>query len=121
MTHFTDNEHQQFMNTARKAARESGEILRSHFGRKNEISFKGRIDIVTDVDFKSEKAIMEIIGSQYPDHDIITEEDSPNLKGSKFRWIIDPIDGTVNYAHNYPFVAVSIALEGRPNFPTSDL
>ncbi len=111
MTLFTENELLQFYNTACKAARESGVILRNHFGRENEISYKGRIDIVTDVDLKSEKAIIEIIGARYPDHDIITEEDSPNLIGSKFRWIIDPIDGTVNYAHNYPFVAVSIALE----------
>jgi myo-inositol-1(or 4)-monophosphatase len=108
---FTENEHMGFLATACDAARESGAILKSHFGRENEISYKGRIDIVTDVDLKSEKAIIEIISSCHPDHDVITEEDSPNLKGSKFRWIIDPIDGTVNYAHNYPFVAVSIGLE----------
>ncbi|MFC1490040.1 inositol monophosphatase family protein [Candidatus Latescibacterota bacterium] len=111
MEQISENEKINFLKTACDAARESGEILRSHFGKKNEISYKGRIDLVTDVDIKSEKAIINIIKSQYPDHDIITEETDPKLKGSKFRWIIDPVDGTVNYAHNYPFAAVSIALE----------
>ncbi|MFC1650233.1 inositol monophosphatase family protein [Candidatus Latescibacterota bacterium] len=111
MKPLTEDDKKSFLATAIDAAKESGEIILRSFGKQNEISYKGRIDIVTDVDIKSEKAIIKIIKSRFPGHDIITEENNPELKSSKFRWIIDPIDGTVNYAHNYPFVAVSIALE----------
>ncbi len=102
---------QRYYETAKVAAEVAGEILKESFGKRKEISFKGRIDLVTDVDYKSEKAILEIIKSRHPDHDVITEESQIDLTGSEYRWIIDPLDGTVNYAHDYPFVAVSIALE----------
>ena len=101
----------EYFQTASIAARESGKIIKNQFGKKKEIMFKGRINPVTDVDMKSEAAIIEIIKNQYPDHDIITEESQIELAGSPFRWIIDPLDGTVNYSHDYPVCAVSIALE----------
>lgn len=94
-----------------EAATVSGAILRKNFGKRKDVSYKGRIDPVTSVDLASEKAIMEIIRSRHPGHDIITEESKPALGGSRFRWIIDPVDGTVNYAHDYPVVAVSIGFE----------
>ncbi|MFA6471761.1 MAG: inositol monophosphatase family protein [Candidatus Latescibacterota bacterium] len=93
------------------AARESGKIIRDHFGKQKDIMFKGRINPVTNVDLLSEETIIEIIKSRYPDHDIITEESQIELAGSPYRWIIDPLDGTVNYSHDYPVCAVSIALE----------
>ncbi len=98
-------------NLAKEAAYQAGLILKSHFGKKKDISYKGRIDLVTEVDLKSEKAIVSLIKSRYPDHDIITEETDFTQKGSPWRWIIDPLDGTVNYAHDYPLACVSIALE----------
>lgn len=96
---------------ASEAVRRGGSILREHFGKRKEISYKGRIDPVTDVDIASEKAIMEVIRDTFPDHDIITEESNLRLSGAPVRWIIDPLDGTVNYAHEYPVVAVSIGVE----------
>jgi len=98
-------------NLAKEAAHQAGLILKSHFGKKKDISFKGRIDLVTEVDIKSEKAIVSLIKSRYPNHDIITEETDFTQKGSPWRWIIDPLDGTVNYAHDYPLACVSIGLE----------
>ncbi|MFC1508259.1 inositol monophosphatase family protein [Candidatus Omnitrophota bacterium] len=97
--------------TACEAARKSGEILKKYFGKKKEISFKSRIDPVTNVDLQSEEIIIAVIKTRYPDHDIITEESDFEQSGSPFRWIIDPLDGTVNFSHDYPFVSVSIALE----------
>ncbi|GAG27627.1 unnamed protein product, partial [marine sediment metagenome] len=96
-----------------EAAHQAGTILKNQFGKRKEITYKSRIDLITDVDIKSEKAILALIKSRYPGHDIITEESNPELQGSDYRWIIDPLDGTVNYAHDYPFIAVSIALEIR--------
>ena len=90
-----------YFETAARAARESGKIIKDQFGKQKEIKFKGRINPVTDVDLKSEEAII----------DIITEESQLALSGSPYRWIIDPLDGTVNYSHDYPVAAVSVALE----------
>jgi myo-inositol-1(or 4)-monophosphatase len=100
-----------YFETAARAARESGKIIKDQFGKQKEIKFKGRINPVTDVDLKSEEAIIDIIRSRFPDHDIITEESQLALSGSPYRWIIDPLDGTVNYSHDYPVAAVSVALE----------
>jgi len=111
MTNETHDEKQRLLETAFNAARRSGEILNENFGKTKQISYKGRINPVTNVDLQSEAAIIDIIKSVYPEHDIITEETDIELKGTSCRWIIDPIDGTVNYAHDYPFFAVSIALE----------
>jgi myo-inositol-1(or 4)-monophosphatase len=103
----------EFFQIADHAARESGRIIKDQFGKLKEITFKGRINPVTDVDLKSERAIIDIIRGRFPDHDIITEESQLDLSGSPWRWIIDPLDGTVNYSHDYPIVAVSVALEIR--------
>jgi len=111
MTNETHDDKQRLLETAFNAARLSGEILKENFGKTKQISYKGRINPVTNVDLQSEAAIIDIIKSAYPEHDIITEESDIELKGASCRWIIDPIDGTVNYAHDYPFFAVSIALE----------
>lgn len=106
-----------YLDTARQAALTAGAILRNGFGKRKDISYKGRIDVVTNVDFESEKAVLEIIRERHPDHDIVTEETHLSQTGSPYRWIIDPLDGTVNYAHNFPFVAVSVGLEiaGEPS------
>ncbi len=106
-----DSERQQLFTTALDAARATGDLLRSRFGTKKDITHKGRIDIVTDVDLASEEIIVSIIRDRHPGHDIVTEERHIEQSGSPFRWIVDPLDGTVNYAHDYPFFAVSIGCE----------
>ena len=100
-----------YLETALLAAKTAGAILAEEFGNTKNITYKGRIDVVTNVDFASEKAIVGIIRDRHPDHDIVTEESDLVQKGSSCRWIIDPVDGTVNYAHQYPVVAVSVGLE----------
>ena len=96
---------------AEKTARGAGEILRRNYGRKQSIHYKGEINLVTDVDRQSEAYIMERIRSSFPDHGILSEESSEVLSSSPYRWIVDPLDGTTNYAHNYPCFCVSIAVE----------
>jgi myo-inositol-1(or 4)-monophosphatase len=96
-------------------ARQAGEILRAGYearpGMANhlEIDYKGAIDLVTDVDFQSEKYLIESIRGRYPDHRIVSEESGINQGGECCVWFIDPIDGTVNFAHGIPIFSVSIA------------
>lgn len=99
------------MSIARQAAEEGGEILKSKFGRVAEITMKGEIDLVTEADLLSEKVILKIIGDNFPRDSILTEETGEYNHDPRRKWIIDPLDGTINFAHSYPFFAVSIALE----------
>jgi len=98
---------------ARKATNESGRILRELFGKVSGISKKGEIDLVTEADFESEKKILEIISQEFPDDRILAEETGESGDRSDRRWIIDPLDGTTNFAHMFPFFAVSIAFEAK--------
>lgn len=91
------------------AAFASGEVLRSKFRRISSITKKGRIDLVTEADTESEKAILSILESCFPDHSILAEESGRLLKDSPFLWIIDPLDGTTNFAHELPLFSSSIA------------
>ncbi len=99
------------MAVARRAALEAGRILMSKLGRVNQITKKGEIDLVTEADLASEKAIVELIGRHFPHDTILTEEAGAYRKRPERVWIIDPLDGTTNFTHNFPFFAVSIALE----------
>lgn len=76
-----------------------------------DIEHKGAIDLVTEVDLASEKLIREAISTYYPRHEILAEEGGLTESKSEYRWIVDPLDGTTNYAHGYPMFCVSIALE----------
>lgn len=100
------------LNFAIQVAREAGGLLRDRFGSRLDISHKGRIDLVTVADVQSEALIQERIASRYPRHEFLAEEGGLS-KGaqSEFRWIVDPLDGTTNFAHSYPVFCVSIALE----------
>lgn len=91
-----------------KAAINGGKILQQHYGRLRSIRKKGAIDLVTDADIQSEAAIIETITKAFPDHAILAEE-SGDHDGSGGRWIIDPLDGTTNFAHGLPQFCVSIA------------
>ena len=96
-------------------AREAGQVLADKFGRALQISNKGDIDLVTEADLAAERLIVERIRSYHPRHAILTEE-SGDVKEAggpqaEYKWIIDPLDGTTNYAHGYPTFCVSVALE----------
>lgn len=94
-----------------KAATEAGKLLMEKFDRGIEVEFKGKYDLVTEADRQSEALIVKLIRNAHPDHDILAEEADYDDLHSDYRWVIDPLDGTTNYAHGYPWFAVSIALE----------
>ena len=96
---------------ARSAAQGAGRILKRMFGNINHIEKKGEVDLVTDADLQAEKAIIDIITRHFPNDTIITEESGSLHHLPHRRWIIDPLDGTTNFTHRFPFYAVSIALE----------
>lgn len=100
-----------FRKVAIGAAMESGLFIRKAVGKVHKISYKGRINIVTDVDRSSEAMIIKRIQAAFPDHSILSEESKPREKHSLYRWVIDPLDGTTNFAHGFHFFCVSIALE----------
>lgn len=100
-----------FLDTAVRAARGAGAIQRERLWAEHEIRFKGEIDLVTEVDRASEELIIDTIRRDFPDHDVLAEETGADVRGSRYRWIIDPLDGTTNYAHGFPWFCVSIALE----------
>lgn len=99
------------LSIARAAAFKAGGILRDNLHGIREITFKGDINLVTEMDMRSERAVVETLLASFPDHSIIAEEETTIRNGSDFTWIIDPLDGTTNYAHGYPCFSVSIALE----------
>jgi len=103
---------QDFLTPMQDLAREAGTLLMSFFG-KVAIEYKGDVDLVTEADRGSEKLIVERIRRQWPDHDLIGEEGSRRETGSDFRWYVDPLDGTTNFAHGFPAFCVSMALEYR--------
>lgn len=90
-------------------AYQAGEILRAGYGERHQISYKGVIDIVTEVDHRSEAYLIGEIKGKYPSHRIFTEEMGELVGSDCCIWYIDPLDGTVNYAHGIPIFAVSIA------------
>lgn len=99
------------LEVAVSAVREAGKIQKDHFGKKFEIGFKSRIDVVTDVDIKCERQIVQSIRSHYPDHGFLAEEETDQTHHSRYKWIIDPLDGTVNFAHGFPLFSSTVALE----------
>jgi myo-inositol-1(or 4)-monophosphatase len=94
-------------------AREAGSLLLEYFHQKLKIEYKGEADLVTAADRASETLIRERVSKQFPSHDVLGEEQGLNDRGSEFRWYVDPLDGTTNFAHGYPVFAVSMALEHR--------
>ncbi len=100
-----------FLEVAIEAAREAGGILLQEFDRPVRISYKGEVDIVTQADKRSEQAIVTRLRTHYPKHAIVAEEGGGSESDSPFRWHVDPLDGTTNFAHGYPCFAVSIGLE----------
>ena len=101
---------------AEEAVKEAGKFLMHNFDKPAQVSLKGKSDIVTDIDIKSEKLILEAIKSNFPDHRILSEEAGLIDSKSKYTWIADPIDGTINYYYkSAPFrVGICLLEDGRP-------
>jgi len=105
-----------FKEVALRAAKESGKIIIGNLNKIKEIDYKGKFNLVTNVDQQSQDKIVEIIHHSLPDHGILAEEKGGlKKKDSPYKWLIDPLDGTTNYAHGYPCFCVSIALEKEGN------
>ena len=103
----------EYMIVCEEAARKAGQLLKENINKSDEIFYKGAVDLVTPFDTMAQKTIFDHISSFFPDHDYLAEEGLSQDKGADMRWIIDPLDGTTNYAHHYPVFTVSIALERK--------
>lgn len=101
----------EILRTAETAARQAGAYILQAMSELRQVDYKGRVDLVTNVDRGSEAIILECIRRAYPEHAILAEETGDNQQRSDWRWIIDPIDGTTNFVHGYPFFCVSIAVQ----------
>ena len=106
------------MRTARetlfRALREAGGLILRGFDKPQKVAFKGSpINLVTAVDKAADAHIRRILRRAFPTHDLLTEESEPTTLRSPYRWIVDPLDGTTNYAHHFPQAGVSIGLEYR--------
>ena len=99
-----------YMKMAIEAALRAGTILKGRLGRKRKVGYKGAVNLVTEMDILSEKLIVGEIRKHFPEHAVLAEESGTIEKASRFCWIIDPLDGTTNYAHDFPIFSVSIAL-----------
>ena len=94
-----------------EAVKISGEILKDGFGNNFSIEFKSsKANLVTEIDKKSEKAVIDFISKNFPTHNILAEESGLERKSSEFTWVIDPLDGTTNFAHGLPIFSVSIGV-----------
>lgn len=97
-----------------RALRAAGRLILKNFEKPRRVMFKDSpINLVTEVDQAADRLIQRILGDAFPAHDRLTEESVPGRLDARFRWIVDPLDGTTNFAHGFPQCAVSIALEER--------
>lgn len=94
----------------------AGKYLKNNLGKIKETKYKGAINLVTDIDRKAEEMVIRALQRYFPNDGFLSEEVGEIKGKSDFRWILDPLDGTTNYAHSFPFYAISLALEkkGRP-------
>jgi myo-inositol-1(or 4)-monophosphatase len=100
----------QYLEDLEAIAREAGALLMSYFDRHIKIEYKGDADLVTAADRAAEKLIVERLQTRWPQHGIVGEEGTRRDTGADYRWFVDPLDGTTNFAHGYPVFCVSIAL-----------
>ena len=109
----TLNEQSEYLDVAVTAAQRAGKIILENLGHisKSDINLKKESDFVTRVDRDSERIIINTIKERYPGHSFLAEESVHETDTDRYRWIIDPLDGTTNYIHQYPVFSVSIALE----------
>jgi len=104
-----------YLDVAIETALEAGKILREEYALTPDIRYKGDVDLVTQADRRSEQAIVTRLSKHFPEHSIAAEEGTGHVRSSEFRWHVDPLDGTTNFAHKYPCFAVSIALAENGN------
>ncbi len=100
-----------FLTTAIEIARAAGGLLLPIFERRVRVEYKDGVDIVTEADRASERLIVERLRAHFPDHAIVAEEGGGHASDSPYCWYVDPVDGTTNFAHSFPFFCVSIGLE----------
>src|SRR6267142_1003436 len=103
----------EYLEAAVEIAREAGAVLREEAPRPVDISYKGDYDLVTQADKRSEAVIVGRLQKYFPGHAVAAEEGTGKETGSEYRWHVDPLDGTTNFAHGYPCFCVSIALAQR--------
>ncbi|MCL2334847.1 MAG: inositol monophosphatase [Endomicrobia bacterium] len=99
--------------TALAAAKAGADILSKHYEKVLNIEYKGKTDPVTQADKNSQKAVIKIIKSVFPEHGVMAEEDGVDESGKEYCWIIDPLDGTVNFVHGMPMFCVSVGLKHK--------
>ncbi|MGI4853638.1 MAG: inositol monophosphatase family protein [Janthinobacterium lividum] len=109
-----------FATPAAAVAREAGALLRHYYEKGVTAEFKGDVDIVTEADRASEKLIGERLHTLFPTHGIFGEEGTREQLGAEYRWYVDPLDGTTNFAHGFPYFCVSMGLEHRPEGTADD-
>src|SRR5579871_1459054 len=100
-----------YLETAVEIAREAGALLANYYERRVPFELKGEFDLVTEADRNSEKLVVERLRSHFPTHGIMAEEGGGHQSSSEFRWFVDPLDGTTNFAHSFPMFNVTLGLE----------
>lgn len=111
MTHYNQGFMPSFLDTAVEIAREAGALLVHHFEKRPGFELKGEFDLVTAADHASERLIVERLRTHFPQHGIVAEEGGGHRSPSEYRWYVDPLDGTTNFAHGFPMFNVTLALE----------
>ena len=114
MSSLPENVHWKFVAEAAPIALEAGALLREFYARGVETEYKTDVDLVTEADRTSEKLILDRLSAVFPDHGIFGEEGTRQRLDSTYRWYVDPLDGTTNFAHGFPVFCVSLGLEHRP-------
>lgn len=99
------------LQAATEAAHQAGRLLLANVQKNRKVQLKGRIDLVTEMDLRSENLIVAHLRRAFPESSFLTEEGSVREEAAEVKWIVDPLDGTTNFAHNYPFFAVSVGVE----------
>src|SRR6266568_9159758 len=100
-----------YLETAVEIAREAGALLANYFERRVAFELKGDFDLVTEADRASEKLVVERLRSHFPTHGIMAEEGGGHESPSGYRWFVDPLDGTTNFAHSFPMFNITLGLE----------
>ena len=100
-----------YLETAVEIAREAGALLSNYFERRVPFELKGEFDLVTEADRASEKLVVERLRSHFPSHAIVAEEGGGHESASEYRWFVDPLDGTTNFAHSFPMFNITLGLE----------
>jgi len=100
-----------YLETAVEIAREAGSVLANYFERRVTFELKGEFDLVTEADRASEKLVVERLRSRFPSHAVVAEEGGGHESASEYRWFVDPLDGTTNFAHSFPMFNVTLGLE----------